>query len=73
MKTTDTSKNLHPRNKHNSNYDFNALIETSPELKAFVHLNKFGNESVDFANPDAVKALNKSLLQPFRSEKRRGG
>lgn len=65
MKTNDTSKNLHPRNKHNSNYDFNALIETLPELKAFVHLNKFGNESVDFANPDAVKALNKALLKHF--------
>jgi 23S rRNA (adenine1618-N6)-methyltransferase len=65
MKTIDTSKNLHPRNKHNSNYDFNALIETLPDLKAFVHPNKFGNESVDFANPDAVKALNKALLQHF--------
>jgi len=65
MKTTDTSKNLHPRNKHNSNYDFNALIETLPDLKAFVHPNKFGNESIDFANPEAVKALNKALLQHF--------
>lgn len=65
MKPNDTSKNLHPRNKHNSNYDFKALIETSPELKAFVYLNKFGNESVDFANPDAVKALNKALLHHF--------
>ncbi|RXR20358.1 23S rRNA (adenine(1618)-N(6))-methyltransferase RlmF [Flavobacterium amnicola] len=65
MKTIDTSKNLHPRNKHNSNYDFKTLIETLPDLKAFVHPNKFGNESVDFANPDAVKALNKALLQHF--------
>jgi 23S rRNA (adenine1618-N6)-methyltransferase len=65
MKTTDTSKNLHPRNKHNSNYDFKTLIESLPELKAFVHLNKFGNESIDFANPEAVKALNKALLLHF--------
>lgn len=65
MKTNDSSKNLHPRNKHNSNYDFNALIQTAPELKVFVHRNKFGNESIDFANPDAVKTLNKALLKHF--------
>ncbi|CAG0910651.1 unnamed protein product, partial [Cyprideis torosa] len=28
----------------------------------FVSKNKFGNESIDFSNPLAVKALNKSLL-----------
>lgn len=65
MKPNATLKNLHPRNKHNSNYDFKNLIETLPELNAFVHLNKFGNESIDFANPDAVRALNKSLLKFF--------
>lgn len=65
MKTNDSSKNLHPRNKHNSKYDFNALIQTAPELKVFVHRNKFGNESIDFANPDAVKTLNKALLKHF--------
>lgn len=58
-------KNLHPRNKHNGTYDFKVLIETLPELKPFVGLNKFGNESIDFANPDAVRALNKALLKYF--------
>ena len=28
-------------------------------------VNKFGNESIDFANPDAVRALNKALLKHF--------
>ncbi|MBP8066697.1 MAG: 23S rRNA (adenine(1618)-N(6))-methyltransferase RlmF [Flavobacterium sp.] len=64
--TSDTpQKTLHPRNKHNGNYDFKALIETLPELASFVTLNKFGNESIDFANPDAVRALNKALLKHF--------
>lgn len=65
MKTNDTTKNLHPRNKHNSNYEFKALIETLPDLKAFVHVNKFGNQSIDFANPEAVRTLNKALLKHF--------
>lgn len=68
MKNTksDTSqKTLHPRNQHNGNYDFEILIGALPELKQFVSLNKFGNESIDFANPDAVGALNKALLKQY--------
>lgn len=64
-KSDTPQKSLHPRNKHNGNYDFKTLIETLPELKAFVGSNKFGNESIDFANPDAVRALNKALLKQF--------
>ncbi|WP_313807172.1 23S rRNA (adenine(1618)-N(6))-methyltransferase RlmF [Flavobacterium sp.] len=64
-KSDTPQKKLHPRNKHNGNYNFNALTEETPELKAFVALNKFGNESIDFANPDAVRALNKALLKKF--------
>jgi len=56
---------LHPRNPHRFRYDFNKLIETYPELAAFVVVNKFKNESIDFANPDAVKALNKALLKHY--------
>ncbi len=56
------TKSLHPRNKHNGAYDFSALIKTSPKLKSFVKTNQYGNDSVDFANPNAVKALNTALL-----------
>lgn len=56
---------LHPRNQHRSRYDFKALIETCPELAHFVALNKYGDESIDFSNPKAVKSLNKALLQHF--------
>ncbi|SHI98055.1 23S rRNA (adenine(1618)-N(6))-methyltransferase RlmF [Flavobacterium terrae] len=65
MKTNATSKKLHPRNKHNSNYAFQKLIDTYSELKNYVTINKYGNESVDFGNPDAVRALNKALLKHF--------
>jgi 23S rRNA (adenine1618-N6)-methyltransferase len=53
---------LHPRNKNSERYNFNQLIESSPELAPYVKPNIYGDESVDFANPDAVKALNKALL-----------
>ncbi|AND62929.1 23S rRNA (adenine(1618)-N(6))-methyltransferase [Flavobacterium covae] len=58
-------KSLHPRNKHNQNYDFDALIAVAPELEKHVGINKFGNQSIDFAHPDAVRALNKALLKHF--------
>lgn len=56
---------LHARNKHNSRYDFDALIETSKNLLGFVSINKYGDQSIDFANPNAVKSLNKALLKHF--------
>ncbi|MEJ7557485.1 MAG: 23S rRNA (adenine(1618)-N(6))-methyltransferase RlmF [Pedobacter sp.] len=56
---------LHPRNKHRSNYDFAALIKSFPDLRQYVAINKYGNESVDFADPAAVKVLNKALLSHF--------
>jgi 23S rRNA (adenine1618-N6)-methyltransferase len=58
--------NLHPRNQHRSGYNFEQLIEVSPELQPFVSENKFSpeisQETIDFSNPQAVKALNKALL-----------
>ena len=56
---------LHPRNRHRGHYDFAALTESSPALTAFVQVNAFGDASVDFANPAAVKALNQALLARF--------
>ncbi|GAA4392706.1 23S rRNA (adenine(1618)-N(6))-methyltransferase RlmF [Hymenobacter koreensis] len=56
---------LHPRNRHRDRYDFPQLIGTSPELGPFVAVNAYGDASIDFANPDAVKALNRALLKHF--------
>lgn len=60
--TTPIKKSLHPRNKHINGYDFASLTESYPKLKDFVFTNTYGNETIDFAIPAAVKALNKSLL-----------
>lgn len=59
------TKTLHPRNFHNDRYDFTALIKSQNNLKEFVKPNKYGDLSIDFANPDAVIALNKALLSHF--------
>ena len=56
---------LHPRNKHRERYDFPKLILACPELKTFIINPKSNEDSIDFANPDAVKALNKALLAHF--------
>jgi len=53
---------LHPRNKHRERYNLKALSTTSPELAQYVKLNDYGDESIDFFNPAAVKQLNKALL-----------
>lgn len=56
---------LHPRNKHREQYNFKELIGVCPELGKYVRLNPYGNESIDFANPKAVKWLNKALLKCY--------
>ena len=54
---------LHPRNPHRGRYDFGRLIAACPELAGFVAINAYGDESVDFADPAAVRALNRALLK----------
>lgn len=58
-------ESLHPRNRHRGRYDFPQLISASPELAPFVAVNKHDDVSIDFANPEAVKALNRALLKQF--------
>lgn len=63
MKTrSDHKSGLHPRNRHQAPYDFAALCLRTPELQLFVFVNPYGASTIDFADPAAVKALNKALL-----------
>ncbi len=64
MKENSKAK-LHPRNKHRARYDFKQLIESCRELAPFVKLNDYGDESIDFFKPAAVKMLNKALLKYY--------
>jgi len=61
-KTNPEKTTLHPRNPHRFRYDFEKLILSFPELKSFIFINEHDVETIDFANPEAVKALNKALL-----------
>ena len=57
------TKTLHPNNAHRDGYDFDALVLTYPALKKHVKPNNHGRDSIDFALPAAVKALNCALLK----------
>ncbi|MFK8038208.1 MAG: 23S rRNA (adenine(1618)-N(6))-methyltransferase RlmF [Crocinitomicaceae bacterium] len=56
---------LHPRNKNRNQYDFDALIIASPELKKYVLQSKRGVLSIDFSKATSVKALNKAILNYY--------
>ncbi len=70
--TKNTEKTtLHPRNLHRFGYDFKLLTLNYPELSEFVFVNEHSTgssdseqtkQTIDFSNPDAVKALNNALL-----------
>ncbi|WP_300436649.1 23S rRNA (adenine(1618)-N(6))-methyltransferase RlmF [Christiangramia sp.] len=53
---------MHPSNIHQAPYNFDALTQSNPELSNFVFLNKYGTETLNFADPEAVLQLNKALL-----------
>lgn len=55
-------KKLHPRNLHNHEYDFDALIQCFPQLAPYVKENKYGDQAVDYSDAKAVLALNQALL-----------
>ncbi|WP_436876063.1 23S rRNA (adenine(1618)-N(6))-methyltransferase RlmF [Siccibacter turicensis] len=56
---------LHPRNRHHSRYDFACLTRDCPALAGFIITSPRGDETIDFANPQAVKTLNQALLAHF--------
>jgi len=56
---------LHPQNRHGSRYDLPLLVKSTPELKEYIFINEHCIETIPFANPTAVKALNKALLKHY--------
>ena len=53
---------LHPANPHLAGYDMTALARTYPALTRLLIRTPRGEQSVDFADPVAVKTLNQALL-----------
>lgn len=62
---TPEKPGLHPRNRHRSRYDMKALCESCPALREFITETPTGEPTVNFADPQAVKMLNKALLAHF--------
>ncbi len=62
-KTNHTKGELHPRNPHRAPYDFPRLIASCPDLKRFLVAHPLGGDTIDFADPVAVKTLNRALLK----------
>ncbi|MGZ0751986.1 23S rRNA (adenine(1618)-N(6))-methyltransferase RlmF [Kluyvera sichuanensis] len=60
---------LHPRNRHHSRYDLEALCQAVPALRDFITLSPAGEQTINFADPLAVKTLNKALLAYFYAVK----
>jgi 23S rRNA (adenine1618-N6)-methyltransferase len=53
---------LHPRNRFQSPYAFDALVKANPALKPFVIKNPKGDDTIAFSDPQAVLELNRSML-----------
>lgn len=56
---------LHPRNRHHARYDLPALCKDTPALSAFIVTSPAGEQTINFADPEAVKTLNQALLAHF--------
>ena len=54
---------MHKNNIHNAKYDFEKLIKVYVDLKPFVFKNQHHITTIDFSDPNAVKALNSGLLK----------
>ena len=61
------SKSLHPKNRFNHSYNFKELVALNPALKPFVFTNEYEKTTISFANPKAVKELNKGLLFSYKN------
>ncbi|MDH7445547.1 23S rRNA (adenine(1618)-N(6))-methyltransferase RlmF [Aquimarina sp. 2201CG14-23] len=53
---------MHPKNIHNSPYDFDALIKSNKKLESHICINPYGNKSIDFSVNEAVLQLNRAIL-----------
>lgn len=54
---------MHKNNIHNNKYDLEKLSVINPLLKDSIFTNQYGNLTIDFAKPKAVKNLNYALLK----------
>jgi 23S rRNA (adenine1618-N6)-methyltransferase len=56
---------LHARNPHQGRYPIDALCQKSPELTQYIKQNPRGEKTIDFSDPQAVKALNQAIIAHY--------
>lgn len=56
---------MHPLNPHQGRYDFPALVGAYAPLQAFLRPNPKGDQTIDFSDDQAVRALNSALLAHY--------
>jgi len=54
---------MHPRNRHQGHYDFPQLVESCPELAGLLIQKPCGGGTIDFADAQSVRVLNRALLR----------
>jgi 23S rRNA (adenine1618-N6)-methyltransferase len=55
----------HSRNLHQDSYPLAQLVNSYPALQPHILIKPDGGKTIDFANPDGVKALNAALLSHY--------
>lgn len=63
MSAEDRKPELHRRNRHRGRYPFAALVRAQPALGPHVRTNPRGEPTIDFADPAAVRQLNRAILR----------
>lgn len=56
---------MHPRNRYQGKYPMNELKKLVPDLAQYIRKNPKGENTLDFANPVAVRLLNEALLKQY--------
>lgn len=56
---------LHPRNLHLGRYDLKKLCQVCPQLKQYLIMNPKDEQTINFSDVDALRALNQALLCYF--------
>ena len=55
----------HSRNLHQDNYPLAQLVQSYPALQPHIIIKPDGGKTIDFANPNGVKALNAAILAHY--------
>ena len=53
---------MHPRNRNLGRYQISELVACLPELAVYIQKSKRGEDTIDFARPEAVKLLNRAII-----------